>query len=140
MRKVQSSFFVKENLIHPYDIFHDLSKCCPHFIHPLHTIIKRSIAYTQNYITKNKKCFSVLKKTFTCSKLKASLRLAYLLRSQFQTIIQMLYNTNNIFYFTPQNFINQNFIIQFDKFSHPWWIPVIKSDYFIWYKNWENIK
>ena len=36
----------------------------PHFIHPLYTIIKRSIAYTQNYIAKYKKGFSILKKNF----------------------------------------------------------------------------
>ena len=40
MRKMRRSFFLKEN-----------------FIHPLHTIVKRSIAYTQNYIAKYKKIF-----------------------------------------------------------------------------------
>ena len=40
----------------------------PYFIHPLHTIIKRNCTYTQNYITKCKKCFAILKnlqKTFS---------------------------------------------------------------------------
>ena len=36
----------------------------PYFIHPLHTIIKRNIAYTQNYTTKWKKCFAIFKKHF----------------------------------------------------------------------------
>ena len=121
----------------------------PCYIQMLSTIIKRSIAYTQNYITKSKKCFSILKITFACSKLKASLRLAYLLQSQFQMIIRMLCNTSNIFYFTLQNFIIQNLRIfsmevfkntivllyfQFDKFSHPWWTTSFGK------KNWKNIK
>ena len=33
----------------------------PYFIHPLHAVIKRNIAYTQNYA---KKCFAILKKHF----------------------------------------------------------------------------
>ena len=36
----------------------------PYFIHPLHTIAKRNIAYTKNYTTKCKKCFPILKKHF----------------------------------------------------------------------------
>ena len=83
-------FFPKENLIHPNYIFHVISKWYPHFIHPLHTITKWSIAYTQNYIAKYKKCFSILKRTFACSELKASLRSEYLLQSEFQTIIRKL--------------------------------------------------
>ena len=35
-----------------------------HFSHPLHTIIKRNIAYSQNYIAKCKKCSAILKKQF----------------------------------------------------------------------------
>ena len=31
-----------------------------HFIHPLHTTIKRNIAYTQNYIAKCKRCLAFL--------------------------------------------------------------------------------
>ena len=54
-----SSFFPKENLIHPFRLY--LSIFHPYFTHPLHTIIKRNIAYTQNYIKKCKKCFAILK-------------------------------------------------------------------------------
>ena len=38
------------------------STLCPYFIHPLHAIISRNISRTQNYITKCKKCFTILKK------------------------------------------------------------------------------
>ena len=41
-----------------------LSTSYPYFIHSLHTIIKRNIAYTQNYNTKWKKCFAILEKHF----------------------------------------------------------------------------
>ena len=34
----------------------------PYFIHPLHAIIKRNTAYIQNYTTKYKNCFTILKK------------------------------------------------------------------------------
>ena len=34
----------------------------PYFIHPLHAIISRSIAYTQDYIAKCEKYFAILKK------------------------------------------------------------------------------
>ena len=44
--------------------FHVMSKWYPRFIYPLYTITKRSIAYTQNYIAKYKKYFSILKKNF----------------------------------------------------------------------------
>ena len=58
-----SSFFPSENLIHPFRLY--LSILYPYFTQPLHTIIKRNIAYTQNYIKKCKKCFAILKKK-TC--------------------------------------------------------------------------
>ena len=38
------------------------SLLCPYFIHPLHAIISRNIAYTQNYIVKCKECHAILKK------------------------------------------------------------------------------
>ena len=38
------------------------SSLYPYFIHPLHAIISRTIAYTQNYIGKCKNCFVVLTK------------------------------------------------------------------------------
>ena len=41
------------------------------FYSSIHTIIKRSIAYTQNYIAKYKKCFSILKKNFRTKSLAA---------------------------------------------------------------------
>ena len=79
-------FFPKENLILPHYIF-------PYYLHiyPSHTnIIQRNIANTQNYITKCKTCFTVLKKKFSFGRVKTSLRLADLLRSEFQRIIPMV--------------------------------------------------
>ena len=65
-----------------------------YFIHPLHTSIKWNITYTQNYTTKCKKCFVILKNLqkiiFVCGRVKASLHLVYLLQSEFQMIIWML--------------------------------------------------
>ena len=59
--KIAKQFYLKENLIRPNYIF-------PYyifiFIHPLHTIIKRNIACTKNYVKKCKKCFAILKKHF----------------------------------------------------------------------------
>ena len=40
------------------------SSLYPYFIHPLLTIIKRNIAYTQNHTTKSRKCFTILKIPF----------------------------------------------------------------------------
>ena len=54
-----------------------------YFIYPLHAIISRSIACTQNYMAKCEKCFAVPTKTFACGMLKASLRSAYLLQSDY---------------------------------------------------------
>ena len=56
-----SSFFPNENLIHPFRLY--LSILYPYFTHPLHTIIKRNIAYTQNYIKKMQNALQFLKKT-----------------------------------------------------------------------------
>ena len=44
----------------------NLSKLCsfilyPYFIHSSYTIIKRNIVYAQNYSTKCKKCFAIIK-------------------------------------------------------------------------------
>ena len=73
--------------------FRIISKWYAHFTHPLHTIIKSNICYTQNHIAKSKICFSILKKkTFACGRVKALLRLAYSLRSEFQTIIRTLWS------------------------------------------------
>ena len=66
------------------------SRLYPYFIHPLHAIISRSIACTQNYMAKCEKCFAVPTKTFACGMLKALLRLAYLLQSEFQSIVRTL--------------------------------------------------
>ena len=61
---MQCSFFFSRKIKFIQIFFPIISKWYPHFIHPLHTIIKRSIAYTQNYIAKCKKCISFLKKNF----------------------------------------------------------------------------
>ena len=56
--KCETDFFPRKfNLYALY-----FSTLYPHFTLPLHTIIKRNIAHTQNYIAKCKKCFAVLKK------------------------------------------------------------------------------
>ena len=62
----------------------------PYFIHPLHTFIKRNIAYIQNYTTKCKKCFVILKNISNCDRVKALLQSTYLLWNEFQTIIRSL--------------------------------------------------
>ena len=36
----------------------------PHVIHPLHTVIKINIAYSQTYIAKCKRCFAIFNKKF----------------------------------------------------------------------------
>ena len=59
-----------------------------YFIDPLHTIIKRNIAYTQNEIAKYRKSLAIFTKIFACCRLKTSLHSAYLLQSGFQRIIQ----------------------------------------------------
>ena len=68
----------------------------PYFNHLLHTIIKRILCIpkiiSQN--TKNASQFFKRKK-FTCGELKASLRFAYFLRSEFQRIIRILNNATN---------------------------------------------
>ena len=51
----------------------------PCFIHPLHIIIERNVAYTQNYITNAKKNALQFLKKFPSSGLKAQLHSAYLL-------------------------------------------------------------
>ena len=67
-----------------------LSTSYPYFIHSLHTIIKRNIAYTQNYIPNGKNALQFLKNIFACARVKISLRSAYLLQSEFQTMIGTL--------------------------------------------------
>ena len=62
----------------------------PCFIHPLHIIIERNVAYSQNYITNAKKNALQFLKKFPSSGLKAQLHSAYLLWSEFQRIIWML--------------------------------------------------
>ena len=67
------------------------SRLYPHFIHPLHTIIRRNIAYTQNYIAKYKKnALQLLKKKICLQGAKASPRSTNLFWSEIQTIIRML--------------------------------------------------
>ena len=61
-----------------------------YFIDPLHTVIKRNIAYTQNDIAKYRKSLAIFTKIFACCRLKTSLHSAYLLQSGFQRIIQSL--------------------------------------------------
>ena len=79
--KIAKEFFPKETLIR-FTLY-------LYFICPLHTIIKRNDGYNQNYTTKCKKCFAILKKTiFACGRVKTLLRSANLLRSEFQMIIE----------------------------------------------------
>ena len=83
----------------------------PYFIHPLHTIIKINIAYTQNNTTKCKKCYAILKKRLG---VKASLRWAYLLRSEFQRVILTLRPLlSNCCYSSP--LVNGMFLYHIEK-------------------------
>ena len=56
--KIAKEFFPKETLIR-FTLY-------LYFICPLHTIIKRNDGYNQNYTTKCKKCFAILKKKHFC--------------------------------------------------------------------------
>ena len=57
--KNAKQFFLQEKFNSSGSYF---STLYPYFTHPLHAIINRNIAYTQNYIAKCKKCFAILKK------------------------------------------------------------------------------
>ena len=70
------------------------SMLCPNDIHVLFIrciLLPKGVLLILKITSQNTKNISqFLKKTFTCSELKALLRSAYLLRSEFQTIIQTL--------------------------------------------------
>ena len=66
------------------------SESYPYFIHLLHTIIKRNIAYTENYTTKWKKCFAIFKKHFRLYQGKNLATLGILLQSEFRMIMGTL--------------------------------------------------
>lgn len=76
---MQTSFFPKENPIHP------------HYIHILSThciLLSKAIMLVPKIAPQNgKNASQFLKGTFSCSRLKDSLRLAYLLQNKFQTLI-----------------------------------------------------
>ena len=55
---MQSSFFLSKIYFIHIIFLHMISI----FFHPLYTVIKRNITFTQSYITKYKKCFPSLKK------------------------------------------------------------------------------
>ena len=99
MRKMWSSFFLKENLIHLHYIFPTLY---PNDIHILfiHCILlsKGVLLILKITLQNTTNASQFLKKTFTCSNLKASLHLAYLLQEEFQTMIQMLYSMERKFF------------------------------------------
>ena len=68
---MQSSFFLSKIYFIHIIFLHMISI----FFHPLYTVIKRNITFTQSYIAKYKKCFASLKNSL---KVKASV--LYLLR------------------------------------------------------------
>ena len=81
--KIAKQFFPKENLIRPNYIF-------PYYI--LNLFIYCMLLSKEILLSKEKckKCLAILKNNFTCGGVKAWLRLAYLLWSEFQTIIPTL--------------------------------------------------